>query len=177
MGTRRDPPRGTGTAVLRTVTAGEASAAVDAVAAPGLHGQVLKLGGPGNLTFNQVAALLQWAADCPATVRHIPCPALHAMVMATAGVKPALARQGRAALAMDTIDMTFELSRTVAPDDIDRFTQISGDRNPCTTTPRRRRHHDSARSSPRRHHQRHPERCSSRVATRPRAVFLNVNWV
>ena len=28
------------------------------------------------------------------------------------------------------IGATAELSRTVAPDDIDRFTQISGDRNP-----------------------------------------------
>ena len=34
------------------------------------------------------------------------------MAMAAATVKPALARQARAALAMDTIDMTFDVSPT-----------------------------------------------------------------
>ncbi|MGH3125206.1 MAG: SDR family oxidoreductase, partial [Streptosporangiaceae bacterium] len=83
-----------------------------AVATPGLRSQVLELGGPGNLTFNQVAALLQKTTGRPATVRHIPRPALHTMAIAAAAVKPALARQARAALAMDTIDMTFDPSPT-----------------------------------------------------------------
>jgi hypothetical protein len=40
------------------------------------------------------------------------------MALATATVKPALARQARAALAMDTIDMTFDASsaRLAFPD-------------------------------------------------------------
>ena len=83
-----------------------------AVTTPSLRSQVLELGGPGNLTFNQVAALLKETTGRPATVRHIPRAALHAMAMATAMVKPALARQARAALAMDTIDMTFDPSPT-----------------------------------------------------------------
>ena len=41
-------------------------------------------------------------------MRHIPRPALQAMACLTAPVKPALGRQARAALAMDTIDMTFD---------------------------------------------------------------------
>jgi NADH dehydrogenase len=83
-----------------------------AVTDPGLRGQVWEIGGPDNLTFNQVAATLQEAAGCHGTVRHIPRPALHAMAWLTTAIKPALARQARAALAMDAVDMTFDPTRT-----------------------------------------------------------------
>jgi uncharacterized protein YbjT (DUF2867 family) len=82
------------------------------VAARGPRGEVLELGGPADLTFNQVAALLREAAGCPATVRHIPRPALRIMALAAAAVKPELARQARAALVMDTINLTFDSSPT-----------------------------------------------------------------
>jgi NADH dehydrogenase len=83
-----------------------------AVTDPGLRGQVLELGGPDNLTFNQVAAILHESAGRSGTVRHIPRPALQAMACLTTAVKPALARQARAALAMDILDMTFDSSAT-----------------------------------------------------------------
>jgi len=83
-----------------------------AVTDPGLRCQVMELGGPDNLTFNQVAAFLQEATGRHAPVRHIPRPALRAMAWLTAGLKPALARQARAALAMDTLDMTFDPTPT-----------------------------------------------------------------
>ena len=79
-----------------------------AVTDPGLRGQVLELGGPDNLTFNQVAAIVQEITGRRGTVRHIPRPALQAIARLTAAIKPALARQARAALAMDTLDMTFD---------------------------------------------------------------------
>jgi len=79
-----------------------------AVTDPGLHGQVLELGGPDNLTLNQVAAIVLETAGRRGAVRHIPRPALHAMALLTAGIRPALARQARAALAMDSLDMTFD---------------------------------------------------------------------
>lgn len=82
------------------------------VATPALRGQVLELGGPGNLTFNQVAALLRETTGRDASIRHISRPALRAMSMAACLVTPALARQARAALAMDTIDMTFDPTPT-----------------------------------------------------------------
>jgi NADH dehydrogenase len=82
------------------------------VATPGLRGQVLELGGPGNLSFNQVAAILQEATGRQGTVRHIPRPALHTMAVATTWLKPALARQARAALVMDTVNMSFDPSPT-----------------------------------------------------------------
>ena len=74
---------------------------------PGLRGQVLELGGQDNLTFDGLAGLVQEAAGHSGTVRHIPRPALRAMSWLAAPVRPALARQARAALAMDTLDMTF----------------------------------------------------------------------
>jgi len=85
-------------------------AALTALAAtdPGLRGQVLELGGPDNLTFNQLAAIIQETAGRRGAVRHIPRPVLHAMAWTGAAVRPALARQARAALAMDTLDMTFD---------------------------------------------------------------------
>jgi uncharacterized protein YbjT (DUF2867 family) len=68
-----------------------------AVTDPGLRGQVLELGGPDNLTFNQLAALVQETTGRRGTVRHIPRPALHAMAWTATVIKPALARQARAA--------------------------------------------------------------------------------
>ena len=74
----------------------------------GLRGHVFEIGGPDDLTFNQVAAIVQDAAGRHGTVRHIPRLALRAMACLTTAMKPALARQARAALAMDTLDMTFD---------------------------------------------------------------------
>src|SRR6185437_2489210 len=65
-----------------------------------LRGQVVEVGGPQDLTFNELAALLQRVRGRPAKVRHVPPQLLRAMAP--------FARQARAALAMDTIDMTFE---------------------------------------------------------------------
>ena len=79
---------------------------------PGLRGQVLELGGPDNLTFNQLAALVQEVTGRRGTVRHIARPALQAIAWAAAAIRPALARQARAALAMDTLDMTFDPTPT-----------------------------------------------------------------
>jgi NADH dehydrogenase len=89
-------------------------AALTALAAidPGLRGQVLALGGRDNLTFNQLAALVLESTGRRGTVRNIPRPALHATAWLAAGIRPALARQARAALAMDTFDMTFDPAPT-----------------------------------------------------------------
>ena len=46
------------------------------------------------------------------TVRHIPRAALHLIAATAATLKPALARQARAALAMDTHDLTFDPTPT-----------------------------------------------------------------
>jgi len=104
---------GRGDNPVNFVSATDVAALVErAVTAPGLRGQVLEIGGPDNLTFNQVATILQETTGRHAPVRHIPRPALRVMAWLTAAIKPALARQARAALAMDTIDMTFDPTPT-----------------------------------------------------------------
>jgi NADH dehydrogenase len=100
---------GRGDNPVNFVSATDVAALVDrAVTDPGLRGQVLELGGPDNLTFNQVAAMVQEATRRCGTVRHVPRPALRAMASLTTGIRPVLARQARAALVMDTIDLTFD---------------------------------------------------------------------
>jgi len=100
---------GRGDNPVNFVSAGDVAALIArAVTDPGLRGQVLEIGGPDNLTFNQVAAIVQGTAGRRGTVRHIPRPALCAMAWLTAAIKPHLARQARAALVMDTLDMTFD---------------------------------------------------------------------
>ena len=89
-----------------------AALAALAVTDPGLRGQVIQLGGPDNLTFNQLAAIIQGTLGHRGTVRHIPRPALRALAWTASPVKPALARQARAALTMDTLDMTFDPAPT-----------------------------------------------------------------
>jgi uncharacterized protein YbjT (DUF2867 family) len=103
------PVFGRGDNPVNFVSATDVAALVSqAATGPSLRRQILELGGPDNLTFNQVAAILQETTGRRGAVRHIPRPALHTMAIATAWLKPALARQARAALAMDTIDMTFD---------------------------------------------------------------------
>ena len=100
---------GRGDNPINFVSATDVAALVGLAATdPGLRGQVFEIGGPDDLTFNQVAAIVQGAAGRHGTVRHIPRPALRAMACLTAAIKLALARQARAALAMDTLDMTFD---------------------------------------------------------------------
>ncbi|MGH2867248.1 MAG: SDR family oxidoreductase [Solirubrobacteraceae bacterium] len=65
-----------------------------------LRGRVIEVGGPQNLTFNELAGLLGDVRGRPAKVRHVPRRLLRAIAP--------FARQPRAALAMDTIDMTFD---------------------------------------------------------------------
>ena len=77
-----------------------ASAVVQAVVDPSLRGRVLEIGGPENMTFNELAALLAGVRGRPAQVRHVPRSLLRA-------VAP-FSRQASAAIAMDTIDMTFD---------------------------------------------------------------------
>ena len=100
---------GRGDNPVNFVSAADVAALIElTVTDPGLRGQVVELGGPDNFTFNQLAAILQQSTGRSGTVRHIPRPALQVMAFLTGATKPALARQARAALAMDTLDMTFD---------------------------------------------------------------------
>ena len=107
---------GRGDNPVNFVSATDVAALIEhAVADPGLRGRVLEIGGPDDLTFNQVAALLQEAAGRTGKVRHVPRPVLQAIATLARAIKPALGRQARAALAMDTIDMTFDSTAARRP--------------------------------------------------------------
>jgi uncharacterized protein YbjT (DUF2867 family) len=85
-----------------------AALAERAIADPAARGQILEIGGPANLTFNQLAAMIQAAAGRTGPPRHVP-PAVLRLIACTLGqVKPGLGRQARAALMMDRADLTHD---------------------------------------------------------------------
>jgi uncharacterized protein YbjT (DUF2867 family) len=107
------PVFGRGDNPVNFVSATDVAALAElAVTDPGLRGRVIELGGPENLTFHQLAVIVQETTGRRGTVWHIPRPALLATAWLTAAIRPALARQARAALAMDTLDMTFDPTPT-----------------------------------------------------------------
>ena len=74
------------------------------------RGQTIEIGGPENLTFDELARMvvaLRGGLDGP---RHIPRAALQAMGATVGRLRPELGRQARAALVMDQSDMTFSAS-------------------------------------------------------------------
>jgi len=77
-----------------------ADVVVRAVVDPAFRGTVLEVGGPENITFNELAARLQRARGTNGRVRHVPRLALRA------GAR--FDRRASAGLAMDTVDMTFD---------------------------------------------------------------------
>ncbi len=95
---------------INFVSVNDVAAVVErAVSDTGLRGHVIEVGGPQNLTFNELAAMLQRIRGRPAKVRHVPPRLLRAMAP--------FARQPRAAIAMDTLDMTFDApARQTLPD-------------------------------------------------------------
>jgi uncharacterized protein YbjT (DUF2867 family) len=71
------------------------------------RGQTLEIGGPENLTLDELARMVvahHGGSDGP---RHIPRVALRTMAATVGRLRPQLGRQARAALAMDRSDMTF----------------------------------------------------------------------
>ena len=94
---------------INFVSAADVAALVQlAVVDQSLRGRVIELGGTDNISFNQLAALLQQAVGRPASVGHIPRVILRAMATVLRPFTPGLARHARAALVMDTREMAFD---------------------------------------------------------------------
>jgi uncharacterized protein YbjT (DUF2867 family) len=109
-----------------------AAAVARAVTDPQLRNQTIEVGGPENLTMNQLADRLTGVDHPP---RHIPPAVLRAMSVVAAPFRPAQARLARQALAMDQIDMTFDPTSTLAQHPwltATRVTPVSGHQ---TSTP------------------------------------------
>jgi uncharacterized protein YbjT (DUF2867 family) len=75
---------------------------------PSTRGKLLEIGGPRDLTLNHFAALIQQTSGRTKQPQHVPDVMLRTMARLLRPVKPELARQARAALVMDTTDMTFD---------------------------------------------------------------------
>lgn len=95
------PVLGRGENPINFVSVHDVAAVVERVVVdPGFRGRTVEVGGPRNVSFNELAALLHELGDGKGKVRHVPRGLLRIMAP--------LARQPRAALAMDTLDMTFD---------------------------------------------------------------------
>lgn len=72
----------------------------------GLRGRILDAIGPENLTFTDLAQQLIIASGRPGRIDHIPLTALRVMSVVAEPFTPAFARQARAAVLMNTTDMS-----------------------------------------------------------------------
>ena len=102
-----------------------------------LRGQVLEVGGPENLTFNQLANLLKELRNQHRRIRHVP-----RWTLQTAAP---FSRRACAAVAIDTIDMTFDPSTATGRLDrpmTDVRTALSGAISEARPLQRNRAGHD-----------------------------------
>jgi NADH dehydrogenase len=99
---------GRGANAINFVSVSDVAAAVEhAVVDPSTRGAVFEIGGPQNLSFNELAAGLQRVSGRTAPPRHVPRAMLHLFAAVLGPIQPNRARQMRAAIAMDTEDLTF----------------------------------------------------------------------
>jgi uncharacterized protein YbjT (DUF2867 family) len=100
---------GDGDNPINFVSVSDVAAVVElAITDPTTRGQTLEIGGPDNLTFNDLAHAVQTAAGRTRAARHVPRPMLHLAAGTVGRVKPEVGRQTRAALVMDRLDLTFD---------------------------------------------------------------------
>jgi len=72
------------------------------------RGGTFEIGGPEQLTLNQLASAVQRAAGRTSQPRHVPRPLLKAMSGVLRPLRPNIARQVQAALVFDTADLAFD---------------------------------------------------------------------
>lgn len=100
---------GRGVNPINFVSVADAAQLVErAVTDPTTRGKTLAIGGPENLSMNQMAEAVQGAAGRTGLRRHVPPRMLRVMAETVGRAKPQLGRQARAALVMDRIDLTFD---------------------------------------------------------------------
>jgi len=102
---------GPGRNPVNFVSAQDVAAVVDlAVRDRSLRGQILEVAGPENLPFTEIAQRLIAAGGTPARTRHVPLPILRVLSVLARPLSPMFARQARAAVVMNTTDMTVDVS-------------------------------------------------------------------
>ena len=75
---------------------------------PTSRGRTLEIGGPDTLTLTDLARLVTANRGGAGEPRHVPRTALRLMAATVGRLRPELGRQARAALAMDTCDLSFD---------------------------------------------------------------------
>jgi NADH dehydrogenase len=102
---------GRGRNPINFVSTADVAALVErAVVDESLRGEVLEIGGDTNITMLEFAEALQHAAGSPGPPRHVPRALLRAISILALPVNPSFAGQARAAVVMDTTEMTFDPS-------------------------------------------------------------------
>lgn len=77
---------------------------------PGLSRAILSVGGPENLTLNQLVGQIEQAAGRKAAVKHVPVPMMRLMSLVMRPLKPDVAAMIQGGIAFDTVDMAFDAS-------------------------------------------------------------------
>jgi NADH dehydrogenase len=92
-----------------------AAAVVRATLERSERGRIVTVAGPRNLTLNEVAAMAQLELGVAGrTARHVPRAALRVLAATRVVADSAISRQAKAALIMDTTDMTVEDAKSVS---------------------------------------------------------------
>src|SRR6266567_4488306 len=76
------------------------------------HNRVIEVGGPENLTMNQVAEIFERTSGRQAKKRHVPLPMMRVMSILMQPINPALSRQIRAGIYMDTANLCCDMTET-----------------------------------------------------------------
>jgi uncharacterized protein YbjT (DUF2867 family) len=105
---------GHGSNPINFVSVRDVAALVDRVVTDSTsRGQTLEIGGPDDLTMDALAELVAPDRCGSRGPRHVPRSALRLLAATVGRLRPELGRQARAALAMDTTDLTFDPNRDV----------------------------------------------------------------
>lgn len=100
---------GPGTRPMNFVSVRDVALAVErAVIDPSLRGVELDMGGPENLSLNDVVAIFEQIGGRKAKVNRLPLPAMRVMSVALRPINPAMARIMETGVAMYTTDMTWD---------------------------------------------------------------------
>jgi uncharacterized protein YbjT (DUF2867 family) len=91
-----------------------ADLAVTALTDPSAANSVIEIGGPENLTLVEVARMVERATGRMTGEQHIPLGMMRVMRVLSRPFNPVLSRQVAAGIFMDTHDMTFDPSATLA---------------------------------------------------------------
>jgi uncharacterized protein YbjT (DUF2867 family) len=80
---------------------------------PRARNRAIEVGGPENLTLNEVAALFERASGRPAKKSNVPRPMMRVMAPLMRPINPALSRQISLGVYMDTANLRFDMTETL----------------------------------------------------------------